>query len=98
MEKATRNPPEITLAWSANAELDEVLHRLDTDRGHGLGRAEARHRLETYGRNEIASARQSTWYRRLWGNLSDPLALLLLALGVISYLTGDLRATSMIVL
>lgn len=96
MATTTQETPEITLAWAANADADAVLHALDTDREHGLGRAEAHQRLKTHGRNEIAGARRQNWYRRLWTNLRDPLSLLLLALGVISYFSGDQRATVLI--
>jgi Mg2+-importing ATPase len=85
------------LIESANKELSAVFEQLNTT-PNGLTDAEVESRLETYGPNEVAREKRITWYRRLWDNFKNPLVILLVALGIISYLTGDLRATIMILL
>lgn len=83
------------LVQSAYAEVPEAL-RLAGSFAQGLSSADAEARLEQYGPNVIASEKRKTWYQRLWSNIKNPLIILLVVLGVISYLTGDLRATIMI--
>ena len=46
--------------------------------------------------NEIAREKRPLPLVRLWNNVKNPLVILLIALGVLSYLTGDLRATTVI--
>jgi Mg2+-importing ATPase len=58
----------------------------------GLSAAEAEARVKRSGLNEIAREKSQSPLRRLWDNVSNPLVLLLIGLGVLSYLTGDLRA------
>ena len=84
-----------TLVDSARAEPSSVLQQLETTL-QGLTQAEVERRLEKYGPNEIAREKRRTWLARLWDNIKNPLVLLLVALGVISYLTGDMRATIVI--
>jgi Mg2+-importing ATPase len=52
--------------------------------------------LKQVGPNEIAREKHQSALTRLLSNLMNPLVLLLMALGVLSYLTGDLRATVVI--
>ena len=79
----------------ARADTDAVLKELKSQL-NGLSQAEADSRRKQYGPNEIARERRQSALRRLWGSLRNPLVILLLALGVISYLTGDMRATVVI--
>ncbi|MHB8909812.1 MAG: magnesium-translocating P-type ATPase [Syntrophales bacterium] len=67
--------------------LKELGSQLD-----GLSEAEADSRLKQVGTNEIAREKHQSALMRLFRNIMNPLVLLLLALGVLSYLTGDLRA------
>ena len=83
------------LVENAQKDLSAVFEQLNTST-NGLGAEEVESRLETYGPNEVAREMRISWYRRLWDNVKNPLVILLVALGVISYLTGDLRATIMI--
>jgi P-type Mg2+ transporter len=46
--------------------------------------------------NEIAREKHQSPLMRLLDNIRNPLVILLTALGVLSYLTGDLRATVVI--
>ena len=77
----------------ANSEtvLRELKSRLD-----GLSQADADSRLKQYGLNEIAREKRQSAVMRLLSNVKNPLVLLLTALGVLSFLTGDLRATVVI--
>ena len=65
-----------------------VLQQLNTT-PNGLNQAEVESRLEQYGSNEVAREKRRTWLLRLWDNIKNPLVILLVILGVISYVTGD---------
>src|SRR5450830_1538359 len=71
--------------------LKELSSRLD-----GLTQVQADERLKQVGPNEIAREKHQSALMRLLSNVKNPLVLLLTALGVLSYLTGDLRATAVI--
>ncbi len=79
----------------ARKESDAVLKELDTRPG-GLGTAEAEARVKLYGSNEIAREKHRSPLMRLLDNIKNPLVILLTGLGILSYLTGDLRATIVI--
>jgi P-type Mg2+ transporter len=79
------------LLEKARADADTVLKELGSQPG-GLSAAEADSRLKRVGTNEIAREKHQSALMRLLSNIKNPLVLLLLALGVLSYLTGDLRA------
>jgi Mg2+-importing ATPase len=85
----------VELLEKARADTDTVLKELGSQLG-GLSEAEADSRLKQVGTNEIAREKRQSVLMRLLGNVKNPLVLLLTALGVISYLTGDLRATVVI--
>jgi Mg2+-importing ATPase len=80
---------------SARADADTLLQQLGS-RLDGLSAAEAAARLKQSGLNEIAREKRQSPLRRLWDNVRNPLVILLTALGVLSFLTGDLRATVVI--
>jgi Mg2+-importing ATPase len=98
---ASRNPDSlpggngahssVELLEKARADADAVLKELGSQPG-GLSEAEAAARLKQVGTNEIAREKRQSILMRLLSNIRNPLVLLLLALGVLSYLTGDLRA------
>ncbi|NTV12325.1 MAG: magnesium-translocating P-type ATPase [Desulfobulbaceae bacterium] len=83
------------LLAKARADGAAVLQELGSQL-EGLSKAEAASRLKQFGPNAIAREKQQSPLRRLVANLKNPLVLLLSALGVLSYLTGDLRATVVI--
>jgi P-type Mg2+ transporter len=85
-------PDSVQLREKARADTDAVLKELGSQLS-GLSEADADARLKQVGTNEIAREQRQSALMRLWSNLKNPLVLLLLALGVLSYLTGDLRAT-----
>ena len=62
----------------------------------GLSLSETKLRLAKHGTNELATEQKVHLSTRLLSNFKDPLSLLLVALGGIAYLTGDLRATRLI--
>ena len=83
------------LLSSANMPLPELLQQLNTS-DQGLNEIEAASRLVKFGKNEVAREERLTWWRRLFNNIRDPLVILLTFLALISFLTGDLRATAVI--
>jgi Mg2+-importing ATPase len=83
------------LLESGRADVAAVLQKLRTQT-NGLTPAEARSRLKQYGPNEIAKEKGTSALMRLISNFKNPLVILLFILGVVSYVTGDMRATIMI--
>jgi Mg2+-importing ATPase len=81
----------------AHADVANALKKLNTT-SSGLSPQEVETRLEEYGPNIVAKEKRQTWLMRLWDNIKNPLVILLTVLGIISYLTGDLRSTVMILL
>jgi magnesium-transporting ATPase (P-type) len=83
------------LLESAQSEIASVLQKLHTET-NGLTVKEAQTRFKQYGPNEIAQEKSASALIRLIANVKNPLVILLVVLGVVSYLTGDMRATIMI--
>jgi Mg2+-importing ATPase len=75
----------------AHTDTGTVLKDLES-RLSGLSAAEVEARSKRYGLNEIAREKRRSPLMRLWDNVKNPLVILLIALGVLSYLTGDRRA------
>jgi P-type Mg2+ transporter len=75
MDVAHKNPEDVYLLLGSGKE--------------GLNEEEVKKRLEKYGHNEVAKEKQRSFLARLWENLANPLVILLIVLGLISYLTGD---------
>ena len=94
LANVTGNNPE-QLLEKAQAETDTVLKELGSQLV-GLSEAEAASRFKQYGANEIAREKHQSALMRLLSNIKNPLVLLLLALGTLSYFTGDQRATVVI--
>lgn len=63
----------------------------------GLTSEEAEERLELFGPNETIRERRVTFWNRLWDATKNPLVILLLVLGTISYLTDDVRSAVVII-
>ena len=83
------------LLEKARADTDSVLKELGSGVS-GLSEAEAESRLKRFGMNEIAREKRQSALMRLLSNVKNPLVLLLTALAVLSFLTGDLRAAVVI--
>ncbi|HTX78561.1 MAG TPA: magnesium-translocating P-type ATPase [Longilinea sp.] len=79
----------------AHTNVADVLVQLNTTE-KGLAQQEVEDRLDQYGRNEVAREKRLSWFERLFDNIKNPLVILLTMLGIISYLTGDMRATIVI--
>ncbi len=79
------------LIEKARADSDAVLKELESQLD-GLSAAEAESRLKRYGLNEITREKRQSPFMRLVDNVKNPLVILLTALGILSYLTGDARA------
>ena len=79
----------------ARVDSDTVLKGLGSQLD-GLSESEADARLKKFGTNEVAREKHLSVAMRLLTNLKNPLVLLLMALGVLSFLTGDQRATVVI--
>jgi len=76
---------------AAGKDVDALLQSLHTV-PEGLTQAEAEARARTTGPNEVAQERRRGWFMRLLIILRNPLVILLAALSVISFATGDARA------
>ncbi|MCX6780261.1 MAG: HAD-IC family P-type ATPase, partial [Candidatus Magasanikbacteria bacterium] len=74
----------------------KLLREFNTTAKHGLSSAEAHKRLLKFGKNEAVTEKRLFWPVVLFNNFRDPLSLLLVALAIISFFTGDTRATFMI--
>jgi len=89
------------LSEAAQADVATTLERLQSST-EGLSWKEAQRRLELFGPNELASQKPPPWPVVLWGALRHPFNGVLAVLAVVSFATGDLKATvvmlSMIVL
>lgn len=83
------------LIENAQSDIDAVLKKLES-RSSGLSVQEADARAKQFGLNEIAREKEKSILARLLDNIKNPLVILLTFLGVVSYLTGDLRATIVI--
>ncbi len=95
-------PDERHKAYRADALLEcarldpgQTLRHLGTS-SDGLREEEALLRLQRHGPNQVLAGRPRLAAFRILDNLRNPLIILLMVLGVISYLTGDIRATVMI--
>mgnify|MGYP001623045549 FL=1 len=65
-------------AWHTYS-AQQAIAELETDRTRGLTQGEAERRLERYGPNRLEGGRRPGLLRRLWGQLTDPMVLVLLA-------------------
>jgi Mg2+-importing ATPase len=83
------------LVESARTDIQTVLQQLNST-PNGLDQAEVESRLEQYGPNEVAREKRRTWLLRLWDNVKNPLVILLVILGIISYATGDIPGSIVI--
>jgi Mg2+-importing ATPase len=79
------------LVASSRKDAPLVLESLKTSPS-GLSQAEAESRLEEHGPNVVAQEVHHGWTFRLLVTLRNPLVILLSALATISFLTGDVRA------
>jgi Mg2+-importing ATPase len=81
------------LSEAAHADITSVFTRLRTA-VVGISWAEASHRLEQLGPNEVAAQRAPSWPAVLWHSAKNPFNGVLLLLGVVSFLTRDREAAA----
>jgi P-type Mg2+ transporter len=80
------NPAEIENYWAL--DTDEIARRLGCAL-EGLSSAEAKQRLEFYGRNQLREHARLSRLSALWSQLRNPLLLLLVFAAAASALTGE---------
>jgi len=85
------------LVESGEIDVALLLEKLDTTDA-GLTTEEAEARIEQYGPNEIAKEKHQTFLMRLLDNIKNPLVILLVVLGIVSYITNDVPAAVIIFL
>lgn len=78
------------------SDREAVLSNLETDKSQGLSSAEAKNRLEKYGRNELAGKKGKSFIQKLVEQLLDPMVIILLIAAVLSSFTGDMVETLII--
>ena len=81
----------------AQLETNEVFTRMKTAK-EGLSEADAAGRLAEVGPNVVAESQHRGWLWRMFTAMRNPLVILLAVLATISFLTGDVRAGSVMVL
>ncbi len=85
----------LALAELARVPANAVLEQLGVSR-QGLSETAAQERTEQYGENRVAHEAPPTWYFQLAHAFWNPFIGVLLALGIISYITGDIGAVVVI--
>ncbi|MGY3258944.1 magnesium-translocating P-type ATPase [Pseudomonas chlororaphis] len=90
-------PPSLaqTLVAAANDEAASLLQRLGSHTD-GLSEAEAQALREQHGLNEVEHEQPLPWWTHLWHCYKNPFNLLLTLLAVISWLTEDMKAATVI--
>ncbi len=83
---------------SIDNDVIEVLLRNLSTTIKGLSEEEANNRIEEYGYNELGGENRKSSFLALVDNLKNPLVILLSALALISYLTGDTTAALIMLL
>ncbi len=91
----TSGSAPVALAELARLPANSVLEQLGVTR-LGLSETAVQERTETYGQNKVAHEAPPTWYFQLAHAFWNPFIGVLVALGVLSYLTGDIRAVIVI--
>ncbi|MEI8054845.1 MAG: magnesium-translocating P-type ATPase [bacterium] len=87
--------PKILLLQASHLETGAVVQKLHSSL-NGLGAKAAKLRLAKYGLNQVAGEKHKSEIWHLLSNFANPLVLLLSVLGMVSFFTGDIRATIMI--
>jgi len=86
-------PPALPALSALAAQPPESALDTLTTQSIGLTDQEAERRLDFYGGNVIAHEQPQRWYALLLENFANPFVLVLILLGAVSFLTGDVRAT-----
>ena len=76
--------------------VDEVLQHLEATPSTGLSEQEVERRRSQYGSNELAEEPGRSLWSMIWGQISEPLILVLIVAGLISGLMGEIVDTFVI--
>ncbi|MFI8708906.1 magnesium-translocating P-type ATPase [Bacillus sp. NPDC077411] len=60
---------------------------------NGISEKEAERRMDTHGRNEVVHEKPPAWYLQFLLAFKNPFIFVLLALGILSFLTDDMKGT-----
>ncbi len=93
--KSNQEDSSKALIEIANSQVNQVLQLLNTSQ-KGLSETEAKRRLSKFGLNEIPREKNIPWYIQLLKTVTNPPSLLLIALAIISLLTGSAIAAVII--
>ncbi len=80
------------LSEIAKSDVESTLAFLKTT-SHGLSQEEATKRLEVYGENKVVYQQRIKWYITLFNSFRSPFISLLIILGMLSFLTNDIKGT-----
>ncbi len=86
MSKTSEN---LKVAELASKPIEDALQELQTDSTKGLPAREAESRLNTFGKNTIAEEKEESFFDVFKEEITEPLILLLLVVGVIYAATGS---------
>ena len=91
--------PQITekLIRVAGQETKEILHDFHSSL-KGISQQNIVTQRIKHGFNEVANEPPTKWWARLLGNIFEPLSILLLVLVIVSFITSDFKATTMILI
>lgn len=70
---------------------EEVIKSLDTDVTQGLSTAEVEKRLQSFGKNELAAHKKESLWKKVLGQLEDPMIIVLLIAAVLSYASSGFK-------
>ncbi|MER3487295.1 MAG: ATPase, partial [Chloroflexota bacterium] len=87
---STRPHPGTAVAWHERAP-DEIVGALGTDAVRGLSQEEAASRLVREGLNLLRPTKAEPWWEEALESIREPLQLLLLAIGAIYFLIGEIE-------
>jgi Mg2+-importing ATPase len=90
-------PPSLAsrLLDASRSTADAVLGQLHAN-PNGLTEEEAHQIREVVGPNEVEHEKPLPWWRHLWQSYRTPFSLLLTALAIVSYVTEDIKAATVI--
>ncbi|WP_242058052.1 MULTISPECIES: magnesium-translocating P-type ATPase [Nostoc] len=101
LKKQSKIPPSKSIEISdhlidiAYNDIETVLKTLNTTL-EGLSDIQSSDRLQKYGLNEVAREKPPKWYIQLFKTFQNPLAILLIALAILSIFTNDIKAAVII--
>lgn len=80
------------LSEIAKSDVESTLAFFKTT-SQGLSHEEASKRLEVYGENKVVYQKKIKWYITLFNSFRSPFISLLIILGMLSFLTNDIKGT-----